>query len=136
MKHVTVWHDDTGRSPSWFLSRLIITRLHDNQQFTCFCNEWLAVDKADGLLERVLPVASEQELRAFENIFLATAASELTDGHLWFSILSRPPRSNFTRCQRVSCGLSLLLTTMLANAMFYRVTEQRAVGRGNHFADI
>ena len=99
MKYITVWHNDHGDDPSWFLSRIIITRLYDNQQYTFFCNDWLAVDQGDGLIERVLPVASEQEMRAFENLFLAKTASDLTDGHLWFSILSRPPRSNFTRSQ-------------------------------------
>ena len=72
-------------------------------------------------------------MRTFENLFLAKAASDLTDGHLWFSILSRPPRSNFTRSQRVSCCLLTLLTTMLSNAMFYRVAEQRAVGRSSFY---
>ena len=133
MKYITVWHNDHGDDPSWFLSRIIITRLYDNQQYTFFCNDWLAVDQGDGLIQRVLPVASEQEMRAFENLFLAKTASDLTDGHLWFSILSRPPRSNFTRSQRVSCCLLILLTTMLSNAMFYRVAEQRAVGRSSFY---
>ena len=124
-----MWHDDSGSDPGWFLSRLVITNLTYNQQFTCFCNNWLAVDQDDGLINRALPVASEQELHAFENIFLARAAHDLTDGHLWFSIVSRPLRSNFTRIQRVSCCLCLLLSTMLSNAMFYRVTDGRAAGK-------
>lgn len=106
----------------------MITNLDNNKQYVCFCNDWLAVDQSDGAISRVLPVASEQELRSFENIFLAKTARDLTDGHLWFSIVSRPPRSNFTRMQRVSCCLCLLLSTMLSNAMFYRVTDDRPVG--------
>lgn len=43
----------------------------------------------------------------------------LTDGHLWFSVVTRPARSTFTRVQRLTCCLSILLCTMLANIMFY-----------------
>lgn len=77
----------------------------------------------------MLPIATEKELTAFENIFLAKTTRDLTDGHIWFSIIMRPPRSNFTRLQRVGCCLCLLLSTMLSNAMFYRVAEGRASGK-------
>ena len=123
MKYVTIWHDDKGSDPSWFLSRFTITNLNTKQQFQCFCNDWLAVDQSDGKISRVLPVATDKELQTFENIFLARTARDLTDGHIWFSIITRPPRSNFTRLQRVFCCLTLLLSTMLSNAMFYRVGE-------------
>lgn len=53
---------------------------------------------------------------------------KLSDGHLWFSIFSRPVRSNFSRLQRLSCCISLLFCTMIANAMFYR---QDTEGRQN-----
>ena len=53
---------------------------------------------------------------------------KLSDGHLWFSIFSRPVRSNFSRLQRLSCCISLLFCTMIANAMFYR---QDTEGRKN-----
>ena len=45
----------------------------------------------------------------------------LADGHLWFSIFSRPPNSNFTRVQRLSCCLCLLCCTMITSAMFYNM---------------
>lgn len=128
MKYLTIWHDDSGEDPSWFLSRISITNLNTNQQYQCFCNDWLALDQSDGKISRVLPIATDAELTAFENIFLATTTRDLTDGHIWFSIITRPPRSNFTRVQRVICCLCLLLSTMLTNAMFYRVEETRAAG--------
>ncbi|KAI8514732.1 Vacuolar protein sorting-associated protein 54, partial [Branchiostoma belcheri] len=45
------------------------------------------------------------------------------DGHLWFSVASRPTRSHFTRVQRASCCLSLVFLTMITNAMFYRTDD-------------
>ena len=47
----------------------------------------------------------------------------MTDDHLWISIMSRPTKSSFTRLQRLTCGVSLLFSTMIANAMFYRETD-------------
>ena len=133
MKYLTIWHDDVGPSPSWFLSRITITNLNTNKQQQCFCNDWLAVDQSDGLISRILPIASDVELRSFENLFLAKATQDLTDGHIWFSIIMRPARSNFSRLQRVACCLSLLLSTMLSNAMFFRVDETRAAGNLTFF---
>ena len=45
---------------------------------------------------------------------------------MWFSVFSRPTRSNFTRLQRISCCISVLFCTMIANAMFYKA-EPRSV---------
>jgi len=131
LKYLTVWHNDQGDDPSWFLSRITITNLDTNKQYQCFCNDWLAVDQSDGKVSRVLPIATEKELQAFENIFLAKTTRDLTDGHIWFSIITRPARSSFTRFQRVICCLSLLMSTMLSNAMFYRVDETIPVGESN-----
>ncbi|XP_066267538.1 polycystin-2-like protein 2 [Branchiostoma lanceolatum] len=55
---------------------------------------------------------------------LLPVKKDFSDGHLWFSVFSRPTRSNFTRVQRVSCCLSLLFCTMVSNAMWYE-TEQK-----------
>lgn len=44
----------------------------------------------------------------------------VTDQHVWLSLLLRPRKSQFTRVQRLSCLLALLLLTMLSNAMFYK----------------
>ena len=59
----------------------------------------------------------------FTHLFTERASKNLTDGHLWFSVVARPPSSRFTRCQRVSCCVCLLFTSMLANAMFYNTSS-------------
>lgn len=46
---------------------------------------------------------------------------DFQDGHIWFSVINRPPNSNFTRVQRVSCCFSLLLCTMLTSIMFWGI---------------
>ena len=60
-------------------------------------------------------------LHLFSNLFFMKTAKDFRDGHIWFSVISRPPNSTFTCVQRVSCCFSLLLCTMLSNIMFYGI---------------
>lgn len=126
--YCTVWHDNEGKDPGWFLNRIVVTDLKQNVQYQFIINSWLAVDQGDGQISRVIPVATAQELRAFEHVFFAQTSRDLTDSHLWFSVAGRPPRSSFTRVQRVCCCLAVLLSTMLANALFYQKAEQAPAG--------
>ena len=105
---------------SWFLSRVIVTDLLDNRQTTFLCNAWFGIGIDDGRIDRTFIAAGDKELMQFQTIFLANTSRGFCDDHLWFSITMRPPRSNFTRCQRVSCCFCILLCTMLTNAMFYQ----------------
>ena len=45
----------------------------------------------------------------------------MRDQHLWLSIFVCPRHSTFTRVQRLSCGFALVMSTMLANIMFYDI---------------
>lgn len=53
--------------------------------------------------------------------FVIKSTQDLRDGHIWLSIFSKPANSSFTRVQRLTCCLTLLLTTMLTNIMFYGI---------------
>ena len=72
-------------------------------------------------------------MKEFGHLFASSARKNLSDGHLWFSVVARPPASRFTRVQRVSCCLCLLYTTMLANVMFYGVVQS---GEGSKAVEI
>lgn len=119
--YIRIWHDNSGSDPSWFLSQVIIRDVETSQEYFFLCNSWLACDEGDGLVERLIPVASPEELKDFQYLFLQNSSQGFSDGHLWFSIILRPAQSRFTHAQRVSCCLCLLLCTMLTNAMFYEV---------------
>ena len=114
----------TGSSPSWYLSRFYVKDLQTSKSWTLNCENWLAVESTDGKVCRVLCVANEQELTNFSHVFSKQAINGLADGHIWFSIVSRPPTSNFTRVQRLSCALCLLCCTMITSAMFYNMGGQ------------
>ncbi|KAI8505767.1 hypothetical protein Bbelb_161200 [Branchiostoma belcheri] len=126
LSSVHVWHDNSGDKPSWFLDQITVYDLQEEQKYVFVCNRWLAEDDDDGLTERHLPVASERDLKDFFYVFSNRMAKDFRDGHLWFSVAGRPVRSMFTRVQRVSCCLSLLLCTMVVNIAFFGVADAAA----------
>ena len=87
------------------------------------CQSWLGIGIGDGRIDRTFTATNDEEMKDAEMLFLVNASKGIADDHIWFSILMRPPRNQFTRCQRVSCCLSTLLCTMLANAMFYQTDK-------------
>lgn len=132
LKTLRIWHDNTGDEPSWYLLRVMVHDVQSDVKTWFICDRWLAVEEDDGCVERSLIPASKEELTSFNLLFSTEARKNLTDGHLWFSVVTRPAKSNFTRVQRLSCCLSILLCTMLANAMFYQVGDESSSGTSVH----
>ena len=113
-----------GSSPSWYLSRFHVKDVQTGKSWILNCENWLAVESDDGKVCRLLSISNEQELTNFDHVFSKQAVKGLVDGHIWFSIVSRPPTSNFTRVQRLSCALCLLCCTMITSAMFFNMGGQ------------
>ena len=136
LRRVRVWHDNSGESPSWYLNTIKIYDAFSQELKTFTCHKWLAVEKGDGLIDRTLAADSAAGKRKnFWESCRNTVVGKLGDGHLWFSVATRPPSRRFTRVQRLSCCLSLLLTTMLAIAMIHQfvlghVQQQRTFRLG------
>lgn len=121
-----IWHDNIGYQgvSSWFLNTISVVDLQTSKKYVFICNKWLAVEKDDGQIDRTLIAASQKDLAQFSHLFTSSVKKKFTDGHLWFSVFSRPTKSHFTRLQRISCCLSLLFCTMIANAMFYQSSSK------------
>ncbi|XP_078399147.1 polycystin-1-like protein 2 [Cetorhinus maximus] len=126
LQNIRLWHDNSGSSPSWYVNRVTVLDLETYQRWCFLCNSWLAVDVGDCLLDKAFPVATEMDLKRFSNLFFMKTAKDFRDGHIWYSVLNRPPRSPFTRVQRVSCCFSLLLCTMLTSIIFWGVPKDPA----------
>ena len=88
------------------------------------CDKWLAVEKGDGIIDRVLPVAGESQKTQIAYLALKQTKHKISDGHLWFSIFIKPVYSTFTRIERVTACYVLLYVSMLMNIMYYGVAEQ------------
>ncbi|CAJ1049631.1 polycystic kidney disease protein 1-like 2 [Xyrichtys novacula] len=121
LQSIRLWHDNSGAHPAWYVNKVMVQDLESGQKWHFLCNSWLAVDVGECTLDKVFPVATEMDLKRFSNLFFMKTAKDFRDGHIWFSVISRPPCSTFTRVQRVSCCFSLLLCTMLTSIMFWGV---------------
>ncbi|XP_063267148.1 polycystin-1-like protein 2 [Prinia subflava] len=126
LQSIRLWHDNSGDSPSWYVNRVLVHDLAWDQKWYFLCNSWLAIDIGECVLDKVFPVATEQDMKQFSNLFFMRTSKGFQDGHIWYSVFSRSPRSSFTRAQRVSCCFSLLLCTMLTSIIFWGVPKDPA----------
>ena len=116
---IRIWHDNSGKSPAWFLQQVEIEDCGTGNIGHFIANRWFALEKGSGQIEFEINAAEKEELGKFKNLFMFRTAKSLGDGHLWLSVFTRPPHVSFTRCQRLSCCLSVLFTAMVTNCMFY-----------------
>ncbi|WAQ97034.1 PK1L2-like protein, partial [Mya arenaria] len=125
LTYLRIWHDNSGkgRFASWYLNHVLVRDVQTDKKYYFIANKWFAVEEDDGQVDRVIPVSGRAQMTEFSHLFQQQTAKNLSDGHLWFSVVARPPQSRFTRCQRVSCCLCLLFSSMLANAMFYNTAS-------------
>ncbi|XP_069123236.1 polycystin family receptor for egg jelly-like isoform X2 [Argopecten irradians] len=122
LTYLRIWHDSSGRGDqkSWYLHKVTVDDPQIGQRYVFLCDKWLAAEQDDGMVERLLPVCGRDNLLTFDKLFSQHARFNLTENHLWLSMLMRPEMSSFTRVQRLSCILALLFLTMISNAMFFR----------------
>ncbi|XP_038575816.1 polycystic kidney disease protein 1-like 2 [Micropterus salmoides] len=123
LQAIRLWHNNSGSHPAWYIGSCMVQDLQTEQKWHFLCNSWLAIDMGDCSLDKVFPVSTDVDLKRFSNLFFMKTTKAFTDGHLWYSVVNRPPSSTFTCVQRVSCCFSLLLCTMLTSIMFYGIPK-------------
>ncbi|XP_033750161.1 uncharacterized protein LOC117334568 isoform X2 [Pecten maximus] len=133
LNYLHIWHDNSGKgnTASWYMNTMVVRDVQTDEKYIFINNKWFAVEEGDGMIDRIIAVAGKEQMTEFSHLFTEKTTKNLNDGHLWFSVVARPPQSRFTRVQRVSCCLCLLYVTMLSNAMFY---ENDAADSGNALA--
>lgn len=119
IRGVRIGHDNSGSSPSWFLEDVVILDTQTLNSWTFFNSQWLALERGDGRIERILNSSTTNT--DFNKEVLKRWRKDLTEKHIWVSVLTKPASARFSRVQRASCCLSILFTAMLANAMFYEL---------------
>ncbi|XP_071117914.1 uncharacterized protein [Haliotis cracherodii] len=122
LKSVVVWHDNKGKNPSWYLKEVVVLDIQTKEVWHCVYDDWLAVDKGPGFIQVEIPSLSQTNMddhRLYQ--LMLRSSQDFRNSHLWISIFSKPAYNQFTRAQRLTCGLCLLLTTMLTNIMFHGV---------------
>jgi polycystin 1L2 len=121
LRYLRIWHDNSGRGrhASWFLKIVTVYNFQLKQKSYFICEKWLSVDHNDGLIDRVLPVSTERELKEFKYLLKNQTQKKISDGHLWFSLFLRPSQSSFNRLDRLTCCFVLLFMSMLVNITYY-----------------
>ncbi|XP_070173844.1 uncharacterized protein [Littorina saxatilis] len=122
IKAVVVWHDSSGTSPAWFVKEVYVQDINKGDSWHCLYNDWISVEHGLGDLCVEIPAMDPEEIhkRKLYQMVLSTSLN-LRNGHLWLSIALKPCYSPFTRVQRVTCAMTVLLTGMLANLMFFGI---------------
>ncbi|KFP83547.1 Polycystic kidney disease and receptor for egg jelly-related protein, partial [Apaloderma vittatum] len=118
-----VWHNNKGSSPSWFLSRAKVENMRTRKSWFFMCRKWLSLHKGDRLLERTFSVTNPKTPLPRTECFLISLGNSLTQDHPWLSILAHVLRSSFSRFQRLSSCLAILLLNLLTNIMFFNADK-------------
>lgn len=132
-----------------YVSKVTIQDLQTRQVYHFFCDCWMSADHGDGMIKKTFNAAKSNEVASFRwvgpfcrcwnqpaellvdwcqsmffsirNIFQTRTSTGFRDEHIWVSIVDPPSHSPFTRAQRVSCCMSLLLCTMAINIAFWNI---------------
>ncbi len=133
LSHLHIWHDNSGKgdSASWYLNYVLINDLQTKQKHYFICNKWLAVDKNDGLIERIIPVCGDKQKKDLFYLLKNETTKLMNDGHLWLSIFTRPPYSAFSRVERITCSFVMLFISMLINILYYGNFSENLIDDGS-----
>ncbi|XP_078664092.1 uncharacterized protein LOC144907159 [Branchiostoma floridae x Branchiostoma belcheri] len=115
-----IWHDNTGMDEaSWFLKDIIVKDLQTHEIYHFICYDWLSDVRSDGQVQKVLPVATQEQLQCFSNLLRENTDAMFYDQHLWISPIMSPEGSSFSKAERLSCCWAVFNSIMLASAMWY-----------------
>ena len=117
---------------SWFLKYIIVHDLQTRERFYFLCQDWLAVEKSDGQIERELFVSCGPQKKEIKFLIQKQTHFKMIDSHLWYSVFARPVHSSFTRLDRVTCCFVLLFISMLIDIMYYGTATSLNSQRGIH----
>ncbi|XP_028296406.1 polycystic kidney disease protein 1-like 2 [Gouania willdenowi] len=118
-------HDNSGSHPAWYINKVVVQDLQTHRVWHFLCNCWLSAEKDAGITKKTFNAAKTHEIASFRNIFQSRTWTGFRDEHIWVSIMDPPSRSPFTRAQRVSCCMCLLLCTMAINIAFWNLPEDK-----------
>ncbi|XP_042523277.1 polycystic kidney disease and receptor for egg jelly-related protein [Dipodomys spectabilis] len=118
---IRVWHNNEGKAPSWYLSRIKVENVFSRHIWLFMCRVWLSVDTT---LDQTFHVIRPDEPLSRLDFFLIDVNRKLGRNHMWFSVFAGIVAKPFNRLQRLSCCLAMLLSSLLCNIMFFNLNKQ------------
>ncbi|XP_066217396.1 polycystin family receptor for egg jelly-like [Saccopteryx leptura] len=117
---IRVWQDNEGSAPSWYLSRIKVENLFSRHIWLFMCRKWLSVNTS---LDRTFDVTNPDEPLRRIDFFLIKMSNKLRTSHMWFSVFAGVMAKGFSRLQRLSCCLAMLLSSLMCNIMFFNLNK-------------
>lgn len=115
--------NNEGESPTWFLSRAEVEDMSSRKVWFFLCRKWLFLDKKKPLRDWKFSVIDPEIPLPKFDYFLINFNRRLTEYHLWLSIFAPVIAGAFTRFQRLSTFLAVILFTLLVNIMFFNAEK-------------
>ncbi|XP_075409613.1 polycystin family receptor for egg jelly-like [Tenrec ecaudatus] len=121
---IRLWHNNEGKAPSWYLSRIKVENLFQRRIWLFMCRKWLSLGTS---LDQTFPVTNPEKPLNRIDFFLITSTYELGKSHMLFSIFAGIIAKPVNRLQRLSCCLAVLLSTLLCNIMFFNANRKEEI---------
>ncbi|XP_069561677.1 polycystin-1-like protein 1 [Brachyistius frenatus] len=120
---VHLWHDNSGPSADWYLKQVEVSEVNrgNEKRWLCIGQCWLAVNKGDGRVERMLRVCTEGT--GFAQMLCLKLPDYVADFHIWMSVYSCPCPTSFTHSQRLSVCVLLVLGYACVNTVIIAQTD-------------
>ena len=111
LQAIRIWHDSSGKSPEWFLNKVIITGLNyktdvyhchntktkwsesRNDTYIFIENNWIDLELGNKMIDVVVPLASYEQMVGFESVFGQVLRKELREYHPVVSYFCMTPES-------------------------------------------
>ncbi|XP_056363438.1 polycystin family receptor for egg jelly [Oenanthe melanoleuca] len=118
--------NDEDKSPTWFLSRAEVEDMSTRKAWFFLCRKWIFLDKNNPSRDWKFSVTDPEIPLPKLDYFLINFNRRLTEYHLWLSIFAPVIAGAFTRFQRLSTFLAVILFSLLVNIMFFNAEKDDA----------
>ncbi|XP_020641421.3 polycystin family receptor for egg jelly-like [Pogona vitticeps] len=132
LSSLRVWHNNCYFGSNWYLSRVKVQNTDTKQSWLFMCRKWFALGKDDCQIERTFPVTNPNVPLSTIDTFLIMVSHGLSNDHLWLSVFAHSIDDSFSRFQRLSCCLAILLSSLVFNIMFFSIEYEQHV----HLVDL
>ncbi|KAM6971589.1 polycystin-1-like protein 1 [Tautogolabrus adspersus] len=126
---VHIWHDNSGPSPTWYLKNVEVSEVNrgnvKGRSWLFVGDCWLAVNKGDGRVERMLLVCNLG--LGFVKMLCLKLSDYFVDHHMWISVHSRPCPNSFTCTQRLGVCLLLLMGYACVNTIIISQMDDQSL---------
>ncbi|CAN8021127.1 unnamed protein product, partial [Ixodes persulcatus] len=108
-----------GPRAPWFLHTVVVQDMLEDLVWVFFVEEWLVPEEQQHRF--AFTPADGHQQADFWTLFRRRLQRHFFTGHTWFNVIARYRSSKFTRAQRVTCALFVILSGMMFNVMYHDV---------------